>query len=214
MPTSVPSPSPTERVMVFIDGSNVFWASRARGLYIDYVKLTNLLVGTNRRLVRPYFYCAVGVPPKESQIRFYDKLKYSGFTVITKSLRRRVSKARLVAVFDSNNQEWKETKTNDLAKVEKDEEKGVDVALVTDMLSMAYKNAYDTAILVGGDEDYLSTVENIKLIPRRVEVAAFSDTDTHDPPQWVSTICRNMIMAADHFYHLEKLTNQIKLVKI
>ena len=204
------SPS-ADRVMIFIDGSNIFWASRNRGFYIDYVKLTKLLVGSNRRLVRPYFYCAIGVPPKKSQISFHDKLKFSGFTVITKSLRRRVSKAKLVAVFDPEKREWNEAKAKELVKVEKDEEKGVDVALVTDMLSMAYKNAYDTAILVGGDEDYLSTVENIKLIPKRVEIAAFSDNDTQDPPRWKSTICRDMIMVADHFYPLEKLVNQIRL---
>ena len=211
MPTVTVGSPPTERVMVFIDGSNIFWASRARGLYIDYVKLTNLFVGSNRRLVRPYFYCAVGVPPRPSQISFHDKLKYSGFTVVTKSLRRRVSKARLVAVFDSKKQEWKDTNVKDLVKVEKDEEKGVDVALVTDMLSMAYKNAYDTAILVGGDEDYLSTVGDIKLIPKRVEIAAFSDSDSNDPPRWITTICREMKMIADHFYPLEKYINQIKL---
>lgn len=211
MPTAVPSPPPIERVMVFIDGSNIFWAARARGLYVDYVKLTNLLVGLNRRLVRPYFYCAIGVPPKKSQISFHDKLKYSGFTVVTKSLKRRVSKARLLAVFDTKSGKWKQEKGTELVRVEKDEEKGVDVALVTDMLSMAYKNAYDTAILVGGDEDYFSTVEDIKLIPKRVEIAAFSDTDTNDPPRWISTICRDMKMVADHFYPLEQYINQIKL---
>jgi uncharacterized LabA/DUF88 family protein len=211
MPTTVPTTLAAERVMLFIDGSNIFWAARARGLYIDYVKLKNLLVGTNRRLVRPYYYCAIGVPPKKSQISFHDRLKYSGFTVVTKPLKRRVSKARLLATFDPKSQNWTEKKTRDLVKVEKEEEKGVDVALVTDMLSMAYKNAYDTAILVGGDEDYLSAVEDIKMIPKRVEIAAFNDTDTHQPPRWISTISREMIMIADCFYPLEKYVDQIKL---
>lgn len=211
MTTAVPIPPPTERVMVFIDGSNMFWAARARGFYIDYVKLTNLLVGTNRRLVRPYYYCAIGVPPTRNQISFHDKLKYSGFTVITKPLKRRVSKARLLAVFDPNNQQWNEKQVRELVKVEKDEEKGVDVALVTDMLSMAYKNAYDTAILVGGDEDYLSTLKDIKLVPKRVEIAAFSDTDTNKPPRWITTISREMKMIADRFYPLEDYIDQIKL---
>lgn len=211
MPIAVPSPPPTEKAMVFIDGSNVFWAARARSLYIDYIKLKNLLVGTNRRLVRPYYYCAIGVPPRTSQVRFHDKLKYSGFTVITKPLKRRVSKARLLAVFDQENQEWQKKEARELVKVEKEEEKGVDVALVTDMLSMAYKNAYDTAILVGGDEDYLSAIKDIKLIPKRVEIAAFSDTDTNDPPRWITTISREMKMIADHFYPLEQYIDQIKL---
>ena len=211
MPTATPISPPSERVMIFVDGSNIFWAARTRGLYIDYVKLRNLLVGTNRRLVRPYYYCAIGVPPSKGQISFHDKLKYSGFTVVTKPLKKRVSKARLLAVFDLKNKTWNEQGARELVRVEKYEEKGVDVALVTDMLSMAYKNAYDTAILVGGDEDYLSTVKDIKLIPKRVEIAAFSDTDTHDPPRWITTICREMKMVADVFYPLEKHINKIKL---
>jgi len=211
MPIESGVPSPTERVMIFIDGSNILWAGRARGLHIDYVKLKDLLVGSSRRLVRPYYYCAIGVPPTRKQIAFHDKLKYSGFTVVTKPLKRRVSEARLLAVFDQKNQEWSEQKERELVKVEKDEEKGVDVALVTDMISMAYKNAYDTAILVGGDEDYLSAVNDVKLIPKRVEIAAFSDTDTNDPPRWVTTISREMKMVADHFYPLEQFINRISL---
>lgn len=41
-------------------------------------------------------------------------------------------------------------------------EKGIDVALVVDMLCMAFRNAYDVAILVGGDSDYRTAVEEIK----------------------------------------------------
>jgi len=211
MPIGSGVPSPTERVMIFIDGSNIFWAARARGHYIDYLKLKDLLVGPpNRRLVRPYYYCAIGVPPTPKQIAFHDKLKYSGFTVVTKPLKRRESEAKLLAIYDQKSQKWKQM-NKELIKAEKYEEKGVDVALVTDMISMAYKNAYDTAILVSGDEDYLSAVKDIKLIPRRVEIAAFSDTDTNKPPRWITTISREMKMIADHFYPLERFINQIKI---
>ena len=202
--------TPSERVMMFIDGSNMFWASGRRNHKIDYVKLRDLLVGTNRRLIRAYYYCAIGVPPSKNQIRFHDRLRYSNFAVVTKPLKKRVSRARLLAIYDGSIKTWNPM-NREVIRAEKFEEKGVDVALVTDMISMGYKNAYDTAILVGGDEDFLSAVNDIKTIPKRVEIAAYSDNDSQDPPRWMSTISRDMRMIADHFYPLEQYINQIKL---
>jgi uncharacterized LabA/DUF88 family protein len=50
-------------------------------------------------------------------------------------------------------------------------EKGVDTFIVIDMLSHAYKDNFDTAILVSGDEDFAILVENIKDLGKHVEVA-------------------------------------------
>ena len=183
------------RVMVFIDGSNIFWACRTRSIWIDYSRLIDFLVG-NRELVRAYFYCAEGVPATEGQRKFHDKLRYMGIDVISKSLRKRRTKAKLVS-------------TGEVVEVEKYEEKGVDVALATDMLAMGYKNAYDLAILVGADADYENAIREVKQIPKRVEIAAFSDTDSNDPPRWISTVCREMKMLADQFVPLENHLQQI-----
>lgn len=193
---SVSAPQ-NERVMVFEDGSNMFWSSRERGFKIDHLKMVNLFVGSNRRLIRPYFYCAIGVPPILDQIKFHDSLKFNGFEVITKPLRFRKYWA-------------KEVGTGKKVNVEKWGEKGVDVALVTDMISMAWKHAYDTVILIGGDEDYLPAIKEIKQIPKRIEIAAFSDTDSLIPPQYKTTINREMRMIADHFYPLENFRKDIE----
>jgi uncharacterized LabA/DUF88 family protein len=193
------SPQFYERVMVFIDGSNILWGSKERGFRIDHGKLVEYLVGSNRRMVRPYFFCSIGSPPSPEQIRFQDALKFKGFEVVSKPLRFRQFKAREVGsgrdVF-----------------VEKWGEKGVDVSLVTFMLSMGWKNAYDTALLIGGDEDYLPAVMEVKQIPKRVEIAAFSDTDASDPPRFKNTINRGMRMVADRFYPLETLRSSIERV--
>ena len=37
-------------------------------------------------------------------------------------------------------------------------EKGVDIALATDLLAYAWENVYDVAVLVSGDEDYSGAV--------------------------------------------------------
>src|SRR5205823_992680 len=41
-------------------------------------------------------------------------------------------------------------------------EKGVDAAIVTDMLSLAWQNAYDVAVLVSSDADFVPAVERIQ----------------------------------------------------
>jgi len=41
-------------------------------------------------------------------------------------------------------------------------EKGVDAAIVTDLLSLAWQGAYETAILVSGDADFIPAVEHVQ----------------------------------------------------
>lgn len=55
-------------------------------------------------------------------------------------------------------------------------EKGIDILLATDMVSLAFRNAYDTAILVSGDSDYVPVVKEIQELGKRVENASFKRT--------------------------------------
>jgi uncharacterized LabA/DUF88 family protein len=52
-------------------------------------------------------------------------------------------------------------------------EKEVDIMLATDMLALAFRDAYDTAILVSGDSDFCYTVETIQDLGKRVINATF-----------------------------------------
>lgn len=54
-------------------------------------------------------------------------------------------------------------------------EKGVDVMIATDLVSGAFKNLYDTAILVSGDGDFFPAIEAAKGQGKHVEVAAFEN---------------------------------------
>ncbi len=166
--------SSTDRVMVFIDGSNLFWTSRTfkPGYRVDYEKLVKELAG-NRNLIRPYFYSAHGVPPNDVQIKFHHRLKYLGFSVVTRPLRQRGGK-------------WVE--------------KGVDVALVTDLLGMAFRNIYDIAIIVSGDKDMEGAIEEVKKLGKRVEVAAFEHA-----------VAGETRMLADKFIPLDKIADKIAL---
>jgi uncharacterized LabA/DUF88 family protein len=53
-------------------------------------------------------------------------------------------------------------------------EKGVDAAVVTDLLSLAWQRAYDVAVLVSGDADYIPAVEYVQSQGLKVINAAWS----------------------------------------
>ncbi len=152
-----------ERVMIFIDGSNLFHGIRYLNIKVDYSKLIEFL-RESRRLVRAYFYTAV---PQEKDVkkgtaewdslqrqkRFLDELSFMGIKVKTANLRKLPSGEYI--------------------------EKEVDIMLATDMLSLAYQDAYDTAILVSGDSDFVYTVEEVQRIGKRVENATFKKTSSY-----------------------------------
>ena len=50
----------------------------------------------------------------------------------------------------------------------------MDVGLATKMLMLAFNKAYETAILVSGDKDYLETVRFVKNLGLRVEVISWA----------------------------------------
>lgn len=54
------------------------------------------------------------------------------------------------------------------------EQKEVDVALATRLLSGAYTDQYDTAIVVSGDRDFIPAIEEVQSLGKKVETAAFS----------------------------------------
>jgi len=55
-------------------------------------------------------------------------------------------------------------------------EKGVDVGLATKLLSLASHRAFETALLIAADRDYLETVQAVKNMGMRVEIIAWRGT--------------------------------------
>ena len=142
-----------ERVMIFVDGSNLFTTAERLNTpaRVDILKLRDLLVA-GRKHIRTYYFCSISTPPRESQISFLEKLKTLHIDVVVKELKFRGHDSENRPIYV---------------------EKGIDVALVTTMLSMTYSNAFDVAILVGGDQDYAQAVEEVKRAGKRVEIAFF-----------------------------------------
>jgi uncharacterized LabA/DUF88 family protein len=81
--TSAMAPA-RDRLAIFIDGSNLFYAALQLQLEIDYVKLLNRLT-EGRRLLRAYFYTGLD-RTNDKQQGFLLWMRRNGYRVITKDL--------------------------------------------------------------------------------------------------------------------------------
>lgn len=73
-----------ERVVIFIDGANLFYAAMQLGVEIDYAKLLQCLA-QGRSLVRAYFYTGVD-RANEKQQGFLLWMRRNGYRVVSKDL--------------------------------------------------------------------------------------------------------------------------------
>jgi uncharacterized LabA/DUF88 family protein len=76
--------APRDRVVIFIDGANLFYAAVNLQIEIDYTKLLEQLV-EGRRLLRPYFYTGID-RHNDKQQGFLLWLRRNGYRVIAKEL--------------------------------------------------------------------------------------------------------------------------------
>ncbi len=149
-----------------------------RDYKIDIIKLKNYLVNVRpgRELIRPYYYGSEDPrdPDYSKQEAFYDRLRYDGFTVIVKRVRYYGDKKK---------------------------EKGVDVAIATDLVYYGLQGAYDVAILVSGDSDLAGAIEKVKMARAecRIEVAMFR-----------KSMSRELLKVADAFYPLDDVADEIR----
>jgi uncharacterized LabA/DUF88 family protein len=82
--TNVPSQGDRGRVIIFIDGANLFYAASSLKIKIDYAKFINYLMAKDF-LVRALFYTGCD-PTNKKQKGFLDWMSYRGFCVITKEV--------------------------------------------------------------------------------------------------------------------------------
>jgi uncharacterized LabA/DUF88 family protein len=162
---SEPASLPFEKVMIFIDGSNLFHRLRLLRIRIDYGELRDCLVA-GRNLIQELYFCSLPPDPKQNQLDFLAKLRSKGFEVRAFPLRRRGE----VLV-----------------------EKGVDIALATEVLVQAFQRNFDVGILVTGDEDFKGVVGETKRLGRKIEIAAFQNSASRD-----FQLCGNRFIPLDN----------------
>ena len=150
-----------DRVMIFIDGSNLYHS--LKNIFgrtdLDLGKFCRILLG-RRKLARIYYYNArVGI--KEEPERYKQQQAFfAGINAIP------YSELRLGRLVYNN---WPSVPPY---------EKGIDVQLATDMITHSFRSNYDVAVLVAGDNDFVGALQAVKDNGKHVEVALFGKEGT------------------------------------
>jgi uncharacterized LabA/DUF88 family protein len=143
-----------DRVCLFIDGANLYSASRNLGFDVDYRSLLAFFRARSR-LIRAYYYSAVLDTEEYSPLKpLTDWLVYNGYTLVTKAARE---------FTDQNGR--RRVKGN------------MDIELAVDMLEMSPR--MDHAILFSGDSDFRRLVEAVQR--QGVRVSVISSIRTSPP---------------------------------
>lgn len=143
-----------EKVCLFIDGANLYSASRNLNFDVDYRNLLNFFK-KQCNVIRAYYYSAVLDTEEYSPLKpLTDWLAYNGFLLVTKNAREF-------------------TDQNGRRRV-----KGsMDIELAVDMMEIAPK--IDHAILFSGDADLRRLVESVQR--QGVRVSVVSSIKTNPP---------------------------------
>lgn len=138
---------PNERTALFIDGSNLYSASRSLGFEIDNRNLLGFF-RSKTSVIRAYYYSALLETEEYSPLKpLTDWLAYNGYTLITKAAREFIDPTGRRRV-----------KGN------------MDVELAVDMLELAPR--IDHAVLFSGDSDFRRLVEAVQRQGVRVSVVS------------------------------------------
>ena len=138
---------PNERLALFIDGANLYSATKALNADIDFKKMVDAF-REKAVLVHAHYYTAVTEGEEFSPIRpLIDFLGYNGFTMVTKPVKR-----------FTDAQGHTRTKGN------------MDIEIAVDMLELAPR--IDHAILFSGDGDFRRVVQAVQAKGVRVTVVS------------------------------------------
>lgn len=75
--------------------------------------------------------------------------------------------------FHSINGKRLENRLNSRNRILQNTIKGDDIHLAVDMISLAYENAFDTAVLISGDGDFVPVIQKVQKLGKIVENVNF-----------------------------------------
>ena len=142
----------SERIGLFIDGSNFHSTAKLLNLEVDYLKLLNFFKRKGQ-MIRAYYYTAL---PEQSEIsplrKLTDFLDYNGYTIVSKQTKE----------------------YTDHMSGERRVKGNMDMELALDMLKMS--KHLDHVYLFSGDGDFCRLLEDVQ--DRGVRVTVVSSTHT------------------------------------
>lgn len=157
----------TERVAVYIDGSNLYFKLRNQPLAIqnlnkfDYAGFAKWLARERKLASRRYYVGVVRAKPDNE-----------------KGQRLRQEQQRLFAHLESATQSFTIKRGYIIGHDGKYHEKGVDVQLAVDIVIGAYEDMYDTAVVVSSDTDLIPAIQQAKRLGKDVEYVGFAHQPT------------------------------------
>ena len=139
--------SSQERAALFIDGANLYAATRSLGFDIDYRRLLDYFAGKTN-LLRAYYYSALLETEEYSPLKpLTDWLAYNGYSLVTKPAK-----------------EYTDAMGRRRVKG------NMDIELAIDMLELA--PSIEHAVLFSGDSDFRRLVEAMQRKGVRVSVVS------------------------------------------
>ncbi len=170
--------------MVFIDGSNLYHSLKDIKIKkINFKKLLSYL-SENKLLISTFYYNA-SLDISVNQEKYWDQQKFFNFL-------RKIPDFNVVLC------RMRKHKNNKKEKLNFDV-KGDDVYLAVDLVSGAYENLYDIAIIVSGDEDFVPAIQKAQKLGKKVVNAYFNSTSSN----YLKHICDDSIC-------LNKIINKIQ----
>ena len=167
--------------MIFIDGSNLYYSLKDLKIRrVDFKKMLASLT-KNKLMVSTFYYNApldISVDKKKywEQQKFFSFLrKIPDFKVILCRMRKHKKNGKFI--FDV---------------------KGDDIYLAVDLVSGAYENLYDTAIIISGDEDFVPAIQKTQKLGKKVINAYFKSTSS----SYLKHIC-------DESFCIDKIINKL-----
>ncbi len=164
-----------KKLVIFIDASNLSGGTARHAEKIndpDYeVDIFKLIKRLSRGydLIRTYFYSSTAQP---QDIRSKtEQFWHQKMLTLHSQLQRHGIKV-----------------TNKLRQ--KNKEKGVDVALVTDFLMLGMRAAFDVAMIVSGDQDYVNAIEAVQSLGKSVSIACFENSFPDEMYRYVDQYVR------------------------
>lgn len=176
MPVKADAQSSDERVMIFIDGSNLYHVLTQNCGRHDLVfeKFSEKL-GDGRRVKRTYYYNIRQDPTYNpaataEQDKFMATLFDTPYFEVKLGVHRRQGDTMV--------------------------EKGVDVMMSVDIVVGAFRDLYDTAIIVSGDGDFYPAMQAAKDLGKHIEVVAF---ESNLSPEAKRVADKAILLRKSHF---------------
>jgi len=164
-----------ERIVIFLDNSNIFKGFQKYDTQANYETLKNIIKG-ERKLEAIYLYEGVVYPISSAKANWYKELSNRSDYIIKATFDKIVSKGAI--------------------------EKKVDISMAIDIISLGYEDAYDTAVLISGDGDFVPVVKKVFEMGKKMEVWAFK-----------YSLANALIeeTGLDNIYYLDDILDEIKL---